>query len=82
LILGGAIQKEEKKSQDFSQRIELVVSVDPSDAIFRGVLTRTMNTTSTSDWKVKGEVDRINKYGNQSHCVDQAILKPFCYCLN
>jgi len=59
------------------KRIEVVVSVDPSDAIFRAQLLITKKK-----WKVIGEVDRINKYGNQSHCIDQRLLKPFCYCFD
>jgi len=74
------MQDSETNALIYVQRIELVVSVDPSDAKFRGQLTRNINIVSSSDWKVNGEVDRINKYGNQSHCVDQVLLKPFCYC--
>jgi len=66
------------KPKGFEQRIEITLSVDPSDAIFRAQLTR---SARSHIWTVKGEVNRINRYGNQSLCVHERFLKPFCYCL-
>ncbi|XP_054163318.1 uncharacterized protein LOC128961138 [Oppia nitens] len=67
------------KPRGFESRIEITVLAEPSGAIFRGQLIRTVYTP---DWTVKGEINRINKYGNQSHCVRQRQLKPFCFCMD
>ena len=31
-------------------------------------------------FKVSKEISRINKYGNQSHCVRDPSVTKFCYC--
>ena len=36
--------------------------------------------TRDSAMKLSGEVSRINKYNNQSHCVDNETYKKYCYC--
>ncbi|KRY57319.1 hypothetical protein T03_12864, partial [Trichinella britovi] len=31
-------------------------------------------------WTVPEDISRINRYGNQSFCVDNAVLKKYCFC--
>ena len=35
----------------------------------------------TDSFKITGSVSRLNKYGNQSKCIDDFSLKKFCFCL-
>ncbi|CAG2103779.1 unnamed protein product [Medioppia subpectinata] len=66
------------KPKGFESRIEITVSVKPSDAIFRAQLFR---TARSHHWAVKGDITRINEYKNQSHCVHERQFKPLCFCL-
>lgn len=36
--------------------------------------------SSNAGLKITGNIDRTNMYGNQSACVDDKILKTFCFC--
>jgi hypothetical protein len=55
----------------------VTVQVMPSNALFEGAL-------KVDAWSrqgnVVGDVNRINRYGNQSHCVSDKIVKMYCYC--
>lgn len=47
----------------------------PGGAVFEATVRR-LNST----FQLQGDVSRISTYGNQSHCVDDADLKLYCYC--
>nr|XP_027195057.1 uncharacterized protein LOC113789687 [Dermatophagoides pteronyssinus] len=65
--------------RNFRQQIELTIMVEPSKGLFRSRLYRTAN--DPNHWIVEsGQITRINKYGQQSSCITQRDLKPFCYC--
>jgi len=55
----------------------VMVQVMPSNAQFEGTL-------EADAWnrrgKIVGDVNRINRYGNQSHCVNDKITRLYCYC--
>lgn len=57
------------------QYLEVTISVEPSGGIFRAIFRRTRQ-----GMELKGEITRINAYGNQSSCLEKRSLKPFCYC--
>ena len=59
--------------------IRVAVVVSPSGAQLEGIVkTPLLNTVEA---KVLGEVNRINKYGDQSACVtDSKVLKLYCLC--
>ncbi|XP_067001262.2 uncharacterized protein [Anabrus simplex] len=61
----------------FVATYRVTVKVEPSGGLLEGTLER--NAWRTSG-KVVGEVSRINRYGNQSHCIQDKILKLYCYC--
>ncbi|CAD5232252.1 unnamed protein product [Bursaphelenchus xylophilus] len=56
----------------------VMVSAAPSNAIFEGVVRHDI---STDKLNVVGEINRINRYGNQSVCVHEQLLRKFCYCI-
>uniref|UniRef100_T1IU56 Sulfatase N-terminal domain-containing protein n=1 Tax=Strigamia maritima TaxID=126957 RepID=T1IU56_STRMM len=56
----------------------VTMSVKPSGAILEGTVKYLEGLDS---YKLTGDVSRINKYGNQSHCVTSEHLKKFCFCI-
>ncbi|KAK7864712.1 hypothetical protein R5R35_010964 [Gryllus longicercus] len=63
----------------FAVEVRVAVRVAPSDALLEGTVER-------DAWeplgRVRGEVARINKYGNQSHCIGDRTLRLYCYCVD
>jgi hypothetical protein len=61
----------------FRVLFRVTVQVMPSDALFEGTL-------EVDAWSKRGnmvgDVNRINRYGNQSHCISDRIIKLYCYC--
>ncbi|XP_021941338.1 uncharacterized protein LOC110840547 isoform X2 [Zootermopsis nevadensis] len=55
----------------------VMVQVMPSDALLEGTL-------EVDAWSKRGntvgDVNRINRYGNQSHCITDTIMQLYCYC--
>lgn len=55
----------------------VMVQVTPSNALFEGTL-------EVDAWSKRGsmvgDVNRINRYGNQSHCITDSIMQLYCYC--
>jgi hypothetical protein len=61
----------------FRVLFRVMVRVMPSKALFEG-------TVEISAWSkqgnIVGDVNRINRYGNQSHCVTDRIVQLYCFC--
>ncbi|KAJ2950130.1 hypothetical protein O0L34_g11478 [Tuta absoluta] len=54
----------------------VTVSVKPSGGVFEGTLLNYGH-----NWTVRGDVSRLNLYGDQSLCVNDPRLKLYCYCV-
>lgn len=65
--------------QGFSVTLRVTVRLSPSDALLEATLER---DAWDQEERVVGDVSRINKYGNQSHCVYDRRLRLYCYCLD
>ena len=65
------------RPQGFRVLYRVMIQVSPSDALFEGTLE--MDAWSERGLVV-GDVNRINRYGNQSHCISDRILKLYCFC--
>lgn len=55
----------------------IVVSATPSGGLFEATVrcdTRTLKCSVIDD------ISRINRYGDQSACVDNSVLRKFCFC--
>ncbi|KAF4531591.1 hypothetical protein B566_EDAN010057 [Ephemera danica] len=63
---------------DFETQIRVLITVQPSGAMLEGLVVA--NAWSYS--KIEGEVSRINRYGNQSVCIDDIYIteKMYCFC--
>lgn len=46
-----------------------------------GVFEATLRNSTSSRWSVSGTVSRLNLYGQQSACVEDNLLKLYCYCI-
>ena len=58
----------------------VTVSAQPSGAVFEATLSKCSRFTP---FEMQGEVNRLNWYGNTSHCVrDDRILRKICFCKN
>jgi len=73
LFLGAHIAQ----PKGFRVLYRVMVQVMPSNALFEG-------TVQVDAWNshgyIVGDVNRINRYGNQSHCVSDKIVQLYCYC--
>ncbi|GFN76602.1 hypothetical protein PoB_000310800 [Plakobranchus ocellatus] len=58
---------------------QITMTTAPGFALFEATVT--FDPVSRS-FKMGGDISRINAYKDQSFCVDNFILKKFCYCLN
>jgi hypothetical protein len=56
---------------------QLTVRTSPGDALFEATVRF---VEGTDKYTLVGDVSRINTYGNQSHCVDNHVIKKLCYC--
>lgn len=45
-----------------------------------GTLEATVTLQAGRRYELAAEVSRINTYGNQSHCISDAIYRKYCYC--
>lgn len=59
------------------QRYRFTIEVSPSNAIFEALLLYDPFESQTT---VIGDINRINKYGNQSLCVQDQFLRKLCFC--
>ena len=63
------------KEEESMDLLRIILEAKPSGALFEGLLRGT-----TSHFQVVGEISRVNRYGNQSVCVDNPTLRKFCFC--
>jgi hypothetical protein len=52
------------------------VYVKPGNAFFES----TVKSSGNKKFEVIGDISRINKYGNQSHCIQNSFLEKYCFC--
>uniref|UniRef100_V5GWQ5 Sulfatase n=1 Tax=Ixodes ricinus TaxID=34613 RepID=V5GWQ5_IXORI len=58
------------------RRLRVTVEVYPSGAMFDGTLL----VSGDMGIRVLEDISRINRYGNQSACIEHEILRRYCYC--
>jgi hypothetical protein len=47
-----------------------------------GALFETVVKVEDMNMSITGDITRINRYGNQSYCMNDKILKNYCFCVN
>lgn len=55
----------------------IAIEVNPGQAVFE----TTISMRSDNNMEILGEISRINRYGNQSHCMSKREMRPYCFCL-
>lgn len=55
----------------------IIVEVDPSGGVFEGTVRY---DSEDGTYKVLDDISRLNMYGNQSICINNARVRKFCYC--
>ena len=63
------------KTNERTDAYSVVLETFPGGGVFEGLMIR-----DYTKYKQVGEINRINAYGNQSHCVKTRSLREFCYC--
>ncbi len=48
----------------------------PGEAFFESTVQR----NGDKNFEVIGDISRINRYGNQSHCIHNSFLEKYCFC--
>ncbi|XP_054162122.1 uncharacterized protein LOC128960076 [Oppia nitens] len=61
------------------RQFSLTIVVNPSQALLEATIS--LNQIS-KQMTLNGEVSRINKYGDQSDCIDSHRLQKYCFCRN
>ena len=61
------------------ETLTVTLQTNPGEGVFEATVRRNLSDPVTPV-TLLGPVVRLNLYGNQSRCVDQLALKPFCYC--
>jgi hypothetical protein len=52
------------------------VFLKPGNVFFES----TIRVFDNNKFEVMGDILRINRYGNQSHCIHDHFLEKYCYC--
>ncbi|WAR15673.1 hypothetical protein MAR_005778 [Mya arenaria] len=46
-----------------------------------GIFEATIGVYKDGGVRVESDIDRVNLYGNQSACVQDALLRTYCFCV-
>jgi hypothetical protein len=65
------------KPSDFKVKLRVTVKAAPSGALFEAVTER---NAWDKEFRVVGDVNRINRYGNESACIHDRLLNLYCFC--
>jgi hypothetical protein len=76
LTLQGVVDLKQKVSTDLQENFIVRFGTNPGGAMFEATVLRSNRT-----FQLEGDISRINTYGNQTECVDDAMLKLYCYCI-
>jgi hypothetical protein len=76
LTLEHVIDLKQKVSTDLQEYFFVMIDTVPGGARFEATVLR-----SKRSFQLQGDVSRINRYGNQTECVNDAQLKLYCYCI-
>lgn len=60
--------------------LRVMVEAKPSGGIFEAALSANKVQNGQIEFQVLGEIDRVNKYGNQPNCITDRTMRLFCYC--
>ena len=80
-ILTYSIGVDKGEECDKSGRYKLLFHVLPSKGLFEVMIEYNEQTKEADQMTVIGDIARIDRYGEQSHCIkNNALLREYCYC--
>lgn len=73
------------KNRQDEQYLRFFSNNDEFISVFFSVFTGNANMEATvrqyeDNFELTADVSRINKYGNQSHCISDPFYARYCYC--
>lgn len=71
--------KEDGRAKGMIGKLRIILRTSPGGALFEATLQYREDSES---YFVLGDISRINPYGKQSDCIDEAILRKYCFCRN
>lgn len=71
--------KEDSRAKGMFGKLRVIIRTAPGNALFEATL---QYREDEDTYSALGDISRINPYGLQSACVDEAIIKKYCYCKN
>ncbi|GIY85954.1 uncharacterized protein CDAR_559921 [Caerostris darwini] len=72
-------QVEDGKASGMITKLRVIVKTEPGLGLFEGTL---LLREDVEDISVLGDISRINRYGLQSSCIEDPIIRKYCYCRN
>jgi hypothetical protein len=60
--------------------LQITLITEPGEAIFEATVA-VSKTEHGYQWKLVGEISRLNLYGSQSWCISDFVLRKYCFCL-
>lgn len=73
----GKLVEDGEAKQGMFNKLRVIVKTEPGLALFEGTVLFREDDHSVS---VLGDISRINQYGTQSSCIEDAVLRKYCYC--
>ncbi|GIX88799.1 uncharacterized protein CEXT_480221 [Caerostris extrusa] len=70
---------EDGKASGMITKLRVIVKTEPGLGLFEGTL---LLREDVEDISVLGDISRINRYGLQSSCIEDPIIRKYCYCRN
>lgn len=75
VYFGNLISDDEAK--EVTSKLRIIVEVIPSGGLFEATI---LYSKDHKTYNVINDISRVNKYGNQSSCIFDPILRKYCYC--
>ena len=77
LCLNSALFANTSRIESKTKHYLITIEVKPSNALFEATVHY---NTKKKKMTLIGDISRINLYGKQSHCIESAVLKKYCFC--
>ena len=77
LCLNNALFANASEIETKTKHYLITIELKPSNALFEATVNY---NTNNREMTLIGDISRINLYGKQSHCIESAVLKKYCFC--
>ncbi|CAL1276104.1 unnamed protein product [Larinioides sclopetarius] len=70
---------EDGEASGMITKLRVIIRTKPGSALFEGTL---LFRDDEEDISVLGDISRINRYNSQSLCIQDVVLRKYCFCEN